>query len=119
MQNHGLGTHNNKQFLLIAHPKVPQLPHNLFGPSAQFEKILKTIYVCRYIFFNLGDTVHLIVGNHNHSYVALGGIWILGGIGSLGDIALDPRAITGQVSNISEDFFFLFTYPCKTKVKKI
>jgi len=38
--------------------------------------------------------------------VALGGIWILGGIGSLGDIALDPRAIAGQVSNVSEDFFF-------------
>ena len=44
--------------------------------------------------------------------MALGGIWILGGIGSLGDIALDPRAITGQVSNVSEDFFLysLFTH---------
>ena len=33
----------------------------------------------------------------------------------MGDIALDPRAITGQVSNVSEDFFFpLLIYPCKT-----
>ena len=43
--------------------------------------------------------------------MALGGIWILGGIGSLGDIALDPRAITGQVSNVSEDFsIYSFTH---------
>ena len=49
------------------------------------------------IFFT-DDTIHLIVGNHNHTFVALGGIWILGGIASLGDIALDPKAIAGQVS---------------------
>ena len=42
--------------------------------------------------------------------MALGGIWILGGVGSLGDIALDSRAITGQVSNVSEDFFFPFIH---------
>ena len=42
--------------------------------------------------------------------MALGGIWILGGIGSLGDIALDPRAIAGQVSNVSEDFFSLYSF---------
>ena len=46
--------------------------------------------------------------------MALGGIWILGGIGSLGDIALDPRAIAGQVNNVSEDFFL-----CSFKVEKI
>ena len=69
------------------------------------------IYVSIYISLNPGDTVHLIVGNHNHSYVALGGIWILGGIGSLGDIALDPRAIAGQVSNVSEDFFSFIHLP--------
>ena len=42
--------------------------------------------------------------------MALGGIWILGGIGSLGDIALDPRAITGQVSNFSEAKVFLYLF---------
>ena len=52
----------------------------------------------KYLLFFIGDTIHLIVGNHNHTFAALGGIWILGGIGSVGDIALDPRAIAGQVS---------------------
>ena len=99
---------------------MPQILHNLFCPIGQniwdilkkssyttpkvrgYNYYIKSnickIYVSIYIFLNPGDTVHLIVGNHNHSYVALGGIWILGGIGSLGDIALDPRAIAGQVS---------------------
>ena len=45
-----------------------------------------------------GDSIHLIVGNHNHVFSAVGGIWILGGVGSVGDTALDSRAITGQVS---------------------
>jgi len=35
MQNHGLGTHNEKQLLLSAHPKVPQILHKLFGPIGQ------------------------------------------------------------------------------------
>ena len=136
MQIHGLGTHNNEQFLLIAHPIVPQIPHKLFGPSVQLGYFEKSSYttsevrgynhyiksnICKiysYIFLNPGDTVHLIVGNHNHSYVALGGIWILGGIGSLGDIALDPRAIAGQVSNVSEGFFS-FIYLKSTQYKKL
>jgi len=68
--------------------------------ASEFESLSKKFAV---FYSNLGlvagDTVHLIVGNHNHSYVALGGIWILGGIGSLGDIALDPRAIAGQLKD--------------------
>ena len=67
--------------------------------ASEFEILSKKFAV----FFNnlglgAGDTIHLIVGNHNHTFVALGGIWILGGIGSVGDIALDPKAIAGQVS---------------------
>ena len=54
------------------------------------------------VFFNslgLGkdDVIHMVVGNNNFCYPALGGIWILGGIGSLGDVALDDKAIAGQV----------------------
>ena len=67
--------------------------------ASEFEILSKKFAV----FFNnlglgAGDTIHLIVGNHNHTFVALGGIWILGGIGSVGDIALDSKAIAGQVS---------------------
>ena len=35
MQNHGLGTHNDKKSLLRAYPKIPQIPHNLFGFSVK------------------------------------------------------------------------------------
>ena len=38
MQNHGLGTHNDKKCLLRLHPKVPKSAPNLFVPSAQSVK---------------------------------------------------------------------------------
>lgn len=66
--------------------------------ASQFEHLSKKFAV---IFkdFNIGknDVMHLVVGNHNYTYAALGGMWILGGIGSLGDVALDGKAIAGQL----------------------
>lgn len=66
--------------------------------ASEFEKLSKKFAV---VFRELGlgkdDTIHLVVGNHNLAYCALGGIWILGGIGSCGDIALDDKSIAGQV----------------------
>jgi len=68
--------------------------------ASEFEILSRKFAV---IYNNLGliagDTIHLIVGNHNHTFAALGGIWILGGIGSVGDIALDSRAIAGQLKD--------------------
>jgi hypothetical protein len=64
-----------------------------------------TYYRFAVIFQSLGlgkdDTIHLIVGNHNHSFGACGGIWILGGVTSCGDIALDDKAIAGQVLGLT------------------
>ena len=62
-------------------------------------------YLLNYYIIVTGDAIHLIVGNHNHVFSALGGIWILGGVGSVGDTALDPKAIAGQVSyEIKQDW---------------
>ena len=66
--------------------------------ASEFEILSKKFAV---IFKSLklepGDVVHLIVGNHNYFYPALGGIWILGGIASLGDSILDSNTIAHQV----------------------
>ena len=39
----------------------------------------------------------MVVGNKNHSYLALFGALYLGGFGSCGDVALDSNAIAGMV----------------------
>ncbi len=44
-----------------------------------------------------GDVIHLVVGNFNLSFSACFGIWILGGITSVGDVNLEARAIALQV----------------------
>lgn len=66
--------------------------------ASQFEFLAKKFAV---IFKDIGigknDVIHFVVGNHNFTYPALGGVWILGGIGSLGDVALDAKAIAGQL----------------------
>jgi len=66
--------------------------------ASEFEILSKKFAV---IFKSLklepGDVVHLIVGNHNYFYPALGGIWILGGIASLGDSILDSNTIANQL----------------------
>jgi hypothetical protein len=45
-----------------------------------------------------GGTIHLVIGNHNYTFSACAGAWILGARVSCGDIALDSKAIAGQVS---------------------
>ena len=67
--------------------------------ASEFE-ILSKKFAVIFKSFNLsqGDIVHFIVGNHNHFYPALGGVWILGAIGSFGDMALDADTIASQVS---------------------
>ena len=69
--------------------------------ASDFEILSKKFAV---FFKNLGlekgDVIHLCVGNYNESYGAIGGIWILGGIASCGDVALDDKAIAGQVMNL-------------------
>ena len=66
--------------------------------ASEFEPLAKKFAV---IFGNLGlgkdDVIHLVVGNNNYTVPACGGIWILGGIVSLGDVALDSISIAGQV----------------------
>ena len=39
----------------------------------------------------------MVVGNKNHSYLALFGALYLGGFASCGDVALDSKAIAGNV----------------------
>ena len=47
--------------------------------------------------FGCGDAIHTVIGNHNLTLGLMGGAWTLGGICSSGDIALDSKAIAGQV----------------------
>ena len=69
--------------------------------ASDFEILSKKFAV---FFKNLGlekgDVIHLVVGNYNESYGAIGGIWILGGVASCGDVALDDKAIAGQVISL-------------------
>ena len=46
--------------------------------------------------FGKGDGIHMVLGNRNHSFLALFGALLLGGFGSCGDIALDAPAIAGN-----------------------
>ena len=77
--------------------------------ASEFEILSKKFAV---FFKNLGlekgDCVHLVVGNYNESYGAIGGIWILGGIASCGDVALDDQAIAGQVIYFQTSFRFIY-----------
>jgi len=54
--------------------------------------------------FVKGDSLHACVGNHNYTYSFFGGCWALGGICSCGDIALDPKAIAGQLEDLKARF---------------
>ena len=47
--------------------------------------------------FGKGDGIHMVLGNRNHSFLALFGALLLGGFGSCGDIALDAPAIAGNL----------------------
>ena len=44
-----------------------------------------------------GGCLHLVVGNHNLTFPACAGAWILGAKVSCGDVALEAKAIAGQV----------------------
>lgn len=51
-----------------------------------------------------GDTVHLVVGNHNMTFPISFGVWILGGIVSLGDVNLDSKSVAGQFEDTGAKF---------------
>ena len=51
--------------------------------------------------FRRGDFVHTVAGNVQDVFPAMGGVWLLGGKVSGGDIALDSKAIAGQVGKKS------------------
>ncbi len=69
--------------------------------ASEFETLSKKFAVFYRDTLNLGkgDAIHLIVGNHNFTYPALGGIWILGGVPSLGDVGLDEKSIASQLKD--------------------
>lgn len=50
--------------------------------------------------FASGDGIHLIVGNHNHSFLTVFAAWHLGGFASCGDVNLDANAIRHQLNDI-------------------
>lgn len=68
--------------------------------ASDYEKLSKKFSV---IYTGLGlkkgDCIHLVVGNHNYMYPALGGMWMIGGLGSCGDIALDDKSIAAQLKD--------------------
>ena len=39
MENHGIGTHNDKNCVLIVQLEIPQIPYNLLGPPAQIGQL--------------------------------------------------------------------------------
>ncbi len=67
--------------------------------ASDYERLAKRFAVIYKDKFGLGegDVIHLCVGNNNYQFGAVGGIWILGGVASCGDIALDENAIAGQL----------------------
>jgi len=75
--------------------------------ASDFEILSKKFAV---LFKNLGlernDSIHLVVGNYNESYGAIGGMWILGGVASCGDVALDDQAIAGQLKDTGAKIVF-------------
>lgn len=60
------------------------------------------------VFHNFGfrknNGIHIVVGNYNSSFLALFAAWYLGGFGSCGDIALDAKAIAGQINDTKAKF---------------
>ena len=44
-----------------------------------------------------GQCVHIVVGNHNYSFLTTFAAWHLGAYSSTGDVALDDDTIAGQV----------------------
>ena len=48
--------------------------------------------------FACGDVIHVVTGNHNWTYPLVFGCWILGGVASLGDVNLEPRAVARQIN---------------------
>ena len=67
--------------------------------ASQFETAAKKFAVILGgLGFQKGDALHVCIGNHNYCYALFGGVWTLGGLCSCGDVALDPNAIAGQVS---------------------
>ena len=44
------------------------------------------------------DVIHLCVGNLNHTFGILGGIWTIGGVLSISDACIDEKTLTNQVS---------------------
>ena len=44
------------------------------------------------------DVIHLCVGNLNHTFGILGGIWTIGGVLSISDASIDEKTLTNQVS---------------------
>ncbi len=58
----------------------------------------KFAVVFRNLGLGRGDVIHMVVGNFNLSFSASFGIWILGGVTSVGDVNLEARAIAKQVN---------------------
>ena len=69
----------------------------MFQASEIEEFAKKYAYIFRQYGFKKGDGIHMVVGNKNHSYLALLGALYLGGFASCGDVALDSKAISGNV----------------------
>ena len=44
-----------------------------------------------------GGSIHLVTGNHNFTYSACSGAWILGARVSCGGVDLDCKELLGQV----------------------
>ena len=63
------------------------------------------IFIWVVVFQNLGlkpgHCIHIIVGNHNYTFLAMFAAWHLGAYCSTGDVALDAESIAGQVSLLS------------------
>ena len=44
MENRGIGTHNEKNCVLILQLEIPQIPYNLLDPSAQMGQLFEILF---------------------------------------------------------------------------
>ena len=68
--------------------------------ASEFEVLSKKFAVILHerFGFRRGDWIHFCVGNENLLFPLIGGAWLLGGVASIGGVALGPKAIYDQAS---------------------
>ena len=67
--------------------------------ASEFQMISKRYaLILKQFGLSANDVVHICIGDKNHVFGILGGIWALGGILSISDVSVDEKTFQYQVS---------------------